>query len=360
MKNIIENKPSKRTMLLLKSFCIITFIIVLIAIIFKPYNAKFWYFSSVIFLLNFILLFFSIRSDKPEPPQNTPKEFEEIYSNFINNLSLKTLEFTSTLSLVTMILLILFVFTTIVVHNTILKIIFFVFSIICLYISIKAYLINKKEYTKNIIPKFVKLYNSDFKYNPTPNKLTEQQIIVSSCFHSSLYNYYFYDTLDGFIAQNIPFHLSDVNITKKNSNPEDSNLVFNGIFAYINCNKNINSEIFITSNFSLKEKNKLELDDYIFEKIFDVRSTNELLTMQILTHEVMETLVDLYKKFDLRFSINIKNDKIYFEISCTQLFKHSTFYKYLNKQTFFDCYNVLELFKELSTTMYSIIQDIEL
>lgn len=79
--------------------------------------------------------------------------------------------------------------------------------------------------------------------------------------------------------------------------------VFSGLFAKINIGKSIENELRIKQNGTLFKKNKLEMDSQEFEKYFDVISTNQIVGMQLLTHDIMDLLTE--------YRTNLKKHLIY-------------------------------------------------
>ena len=66
----------------------------------------------------------------------------------------------------------------------------------------------------------------------------------------------------------------------------------------------------IDSDMLLKET-KTPLDMSSFSEIFEVSSTNEVKSYEILTSDVMSKLLDIYKKYDIMFDLAIKDDTMY-------------------------------------------------
>ena len=124
--------------------------------------------------------------------------------------------------------------------------------------------------------------------------------------------------------------------------------VFKGIFAYSEINKSFPSSIKILINDPLKSK-KVNMDNYTFEKLFDVISDNQILAMRILTPDVQKYLVDFYQNSELNFEISINEDKIYFRFKGNNIFDKS----FLKNPT-----NLNILYKNYST-LYFIIQLIQ-
>src|SRR5699024_2707048 len=110
----------------------------------------------------------------------------------------------------------------------------------------------------------------------------------------------------------------------------------------------------------LTNSGSVEMDNSIFEKYFDVYSENELLTMRILTHDVMNTLVDFYIKYNLPFEIVLSNNIIYLRFFTGKMFELKIFGKSLDKDLLFTHYNILNFVMTVSNNINKVLQEIEI
>ena len=53
------------------------------------------------------------------------------------------------------------------------------------------------------------------------------------------------------------------------------------------------------------------MDSKEFEKYFDIYSENKIVAMQILTSDIMESLIEFYNKYQLEYEIVFRNNTIY-------------------------------------------------
>ena len=134
--------------------------------------------------------------------------------------------------------------------------------------------------------------------------------------------------------------------------------VFDGMFVKIKLEKNTDLEMYIRRDIEEKnflekpvvkkfsfEKMNIKLDSSEFEKLFDVYSSNEIITMQILTADAMELLIDLQKKLNNYFEITIKNNNIYIRLNSGNIFDMNLEEKYaLDKDALFEKYKNMEYF----------------
>ena len=99
--------------------------------------------------------------------------------------------------------------------------------------------------------------------------------------------------------------------------------IFGGLFGKIELEKSINSNLNITRDYSssIKKTQKLEMDSYGFEKIFNVYTDNNIIAMQLLTSDIQEGLLDIYNKYKIDFHIIIKQNKMYVLFDTESMFE---------------------------------------
>lgn len=96
---------------------------------------------------------------------------------------------------------------------------------------------------------------------------------------------------------------------------------FHGLFAKILLEKSIDSELRIMQNRSLFRINKLKMDSKEFEKYFEVKATNNIIGMQLLTADVMDELVEFVTKTKIKFDIVIRGDELYLRFHSGTMFE---------------------------------------
>lgn len=96
---------------------------------------------------------------------------------------------------------------------------------------------------------------------------------------------------------------------------------FHGLFAKILMNKSIESELKIMQDGKLFFDNKLKMDSSKFEKYFDVKASNPIIGMQLLTADVMEELIEFENKTKMKFDIIIRNNELYLRFHSGEMFE---------------------------------------
>ena len=96
---------------------------------------------------------------------------------------------------------------------------------------------------------------------------------------------------------------------------------FHGLFAKIEMDKSIKSELQIMQDGTFFLNKKLKMDSSEFEKYFDVKASNQIIGMQLLTADVMEELVDFENKTKMKFDIFIKENELYLRFHSGDMFE---------------------------------------
>lgn len=137
--------------------------------------------------------------------------------------------------------------------------------------------------------------------------------------------------------------------------------VFQGLVGKFLIPKDIGKGIFIRANGRVSgwNKNKVKMDMSEFEKIFDVESDDKILTMRILTADVMAEMIDLYEKYKYKFEINILNDTIYMRLRTGPMFEPNVFKSSMEYKTIEKYYLVLRALMSIAEHIYDTILKLE-
>ena len=210
----------------------------------------------------------------------------------------------------------------------------------------------KKDYYNTIFKAFLNQLDLDLNYSYINiHEDTVAELYKKANFYDEYFNTYIVTNhIYGNVSNDITIDLNYLHLINKedSTRPLYKYTVFKGIFAYSEINKSFPSSIKILINDPLKSK-KVNMDNYTFEKLFDVISDDQILAMRILTPDVQKYLVDFYQNSELNFEISINEDKIYFRFKGNNIFDKS----FLKNPT-----NLNILYKNYST-LYFIIQLIQ-
>ena len=171
------------------------------------------------------------------------------------------------------------------------------------------------------------------------------------------------DLITGFLDTNngkVDFKLADVSLIRKNTDNEYSS-VFNGMVNIVTMEKELKGYIKITTKKFTNKNRLINLDMSEFDKYFDVETNNRIVAMQILTADVMTTLLETLNIAKCDFEIKIINKKIGIRLFSGPLFTTSLFLiKRIKKQELQTYYSILNFAKKLSIHLYNSMNEIEI
>jgi hypothetical protein len=221
----------------------------------------------------------------------------------------------------------------------------------------------KYIYKENIVKRFLYLLNPQFTYDRYPERYNPKPLekeYTDSCFTNNYNKFNIDDYIEGYIKEGTFIKMGDVRIASKSKKSEI--VLFNGMFAVLNTRKNINSYVKITKNSHkiFEKEDKVMMDYSEFEKYFDVHSEDPILTMRILTADIMEYLVDFYKKYNLPFEIAFLGKYIYLRFFTGPMFEPSIRKDSMNKTSLLKYYSIVEFISEVSNLVNDTIKDLEI
>lgn len=214
------------------------------------------------------------------------------------------------------------------------------------------------KYKENVIKNFVKIINKELNYENINNNKLEKDYREAK-FRNNQYNKfesndYIYGCIDGAVIE-----ISDVVLKGKSKSDHSETITYASTFSCSQISKNIPQEIKILNedNQIKMEKNKVELDSEEFERSFNVFSDSRILVMQILTHDIMEDIVQFYNNCGIDFEIVIKGKKIYIGYNVGDIFEGKIKKKSTNKESLWNCYNTLNFAVNLTLKINKILEE---
>ena len=228
----------------------------------------------------------------------------------------------------------------------------------------------KITYKKEIIEEFIKLVSAEIEYKTSS---FDTDVIVGNYkranFDSKIFNKFDIDDyIVGKLEDNVYVEISDLNIQKKEiyyhkgRRKETIIEIFKGIFSKTECDKDIGTYIKISKN-KLKvfeQYNRVEMDSQEFEKYFDIYSENKILTMQLLTSDVMATLIDFYNKYNIDYEIVIRNNKIYMRFFTGAMFEPKIFGNSMDKELLLKYYCILKFIVDVTKEVNKALKEVEI
>ena len=95
-----------------------------------------------------------------------------------------------------------------------------------------------------------------------------------------------------------------------------------------------------------------------FEEYFDVASDNKIITMQVLTHDVMDMLMSFVEATKIKFDISIYGSQMYFRFYTGEVFELPSLKKgAFDEESLKKYYDVLEFTYILSRKMIELIEE---
>lgn len=222
-----------------------------------------------------------------------------------------------------------------------------------------------EKYKKIVINKLLNNFFDNVEYFP-------EKPMPKYIYDKNKYEYYnIYKSEDYFEAQiNQEYSIQMAEIltqekqTYKNSKGETQTRIitkFHGLFAKIIINKSIIEELEIMKNGTVFLQNRLKMDSSEFEKHFDVKCSNKIVGMQLLTADVMEELVEFENKTNMKYDIAIKGNELYLRFHSGEMFEYSNFENgVLDKEGIKKYFYMLNFTYNVSNKLIKIINDLEI
>lgn len=239
------------------------------------------------------------------------------------------------------------------------------FIYICSFVFFKNKSKYKKKYKNEIISSFVKLVNNNLNYVTLEGKSDSlQNEFIKSKIETHSFNRYNYtDYIEGNLSDNIFIRMADIDVKFVSGSGKNRSVqnIFEGIFAVTDTNKNINGYVKISRNNLIKDNDfRINMDSEEFEKNFDVFSKDKILAMQILTADVMESLIKFKNKYDIDFEIVLMNNNIYLRFFVSNMFEPKIFGSSMDKELIYIYYIILDFIVEITEKINNLVIETEI
>lgn len=222
------------------------------------------------------------------------------------------------------------------------------------------------EYKNMVIKKLINNFYNNleyFPYKPMPEYIYK---------HLGYEHYDQYESDDYFEAQidnKYSIQMAEV-LTEEERTYKDSEgntktetiTKFHGLFSKIIMDKSINSELRIMQDGKMiLGKDKLNMDSSKFEKYFDVKASNSIVGMQLLTADVMEELIQFEDKTNMKYDIYIKNNELYLRFHSGKMFEVGNLKNgVLDKETIKKYFYMLNFTYNLSKKLIDLVNDTQI
>ena len=224
------------------------------------------------------------------------------------------------------------------------------------------------QYKKLVVMPFIKLLTPNIQY--LPNKGLPKQAYVDAMFEG-FDVYHSDDDIAGYI-NNYQFEIANVHTEDEHTDSDGHTTyttVFKGLYAFMPLPGTYEIEMFlrkdikdshkILAKMSKKRFDELYtiLDSSEFENKFDVYTNNKIFAAKILTHDIMQMMVDFENQYKIPFEFTIRNNYFYIRFPGYDLFEPviKKDQPALSKEVLYKDYVTLDF---IYTIMYTIYENI--
>lgn len=296
--------------------------------------------------------------------QKIHKELEEKYGEYLEIYRKKTLK--SIIYLVIAAIIALIVGIVIYIRTKMdLKLLAIMVGIIPACLSIKYIKYNKEyniQFRKIIMKELVRLVDGYLDYNYDGKESCFRHYEEAKFEHEEEYNTYdCTDYIGGKFRKGESIEICNMSLLNCDDKGRVNNVIENFLFSYSNINNHVPNQVIIDKNrYKINSKNRVKLDDENFEKYFDVFSDSKIVAMEILTHDVMEEIINFYVQYKIQFKIIIRNNSIYIKYITGKVFQPSLLKKATNIQLLWFYYNLSKFVINLTIKTNKILGEIEI
>lgn len=227
----------------------------------------------------------------------------------------------------------------------------------------------KKYYKEQVIQQLTKGMFNDVEYEPDGMFLEED--FIKSGFDKSFYGQYLSEdlvklTLNTKLKNNIDFCYAEVHTKDINGRDMDGKqsgyTLFRGLVGKFKISKKFPVKFYIRRNGLLKKtnKNKINMDMTEFEELFDVECEDKNLAVRILTADIMDSMIKIYKKFNHELEVHVIEDVVYVRIKCGALFEPSIRSKSITLKKIQEYYFMIKDVTDMAGKIYDIIDNVDL
>ena len=242
----------------------------------------------------------------------------------------------------------------------------FYFSAVIVMISIMVITATSKtKYTptfkEKVIGPFIKNIDKNLQYRTNEGI---SSVIYRMGEFEGYDNYYTEDLITGKLDGKYNFQMAEVR-TEEESTDSDGDThtytVFHGLFGNVECAKNIGTTFKVRSDKGVlgkmfKGKTKVEMDSQEFEKYFDVYGDNKITVMQILTAEVMSTMIEFIQQSKIKYELTINKDQMYIRFHTGGVFEPSLFKNSLDYSMLKKYYDILDFVFKVTREINSVVE----
>jgi len=231
----------------------------------------------------------------------------------------------------------------------------------------------RQEFKQNVVKEIVQLINPQWNYQPD-GRISETDYRMSDLFPSS-YDRYRGDDLVSGVIERTDFKFSELHTEYKTTSTDGDghtktewHTIFKGIFAHADFNKEIQGRTLVLPDTAEKlfgsfgkklqkmsGRGKLiKMENVEFEKQFVVYGSDQIESRYILTPSMMESMMNIKKKYKKPIYFSFKGSRVYVAMSFSQdLFEPRIFKSGVN-------FDDMRQMNEQFSVIQSIVQEMNL
>ena len=222
-------------------------------------------------------------------------------------------------------------------------------------------------YKDIVINKLMSNFYNNLEYFPQKEM---PEYIYEKVNYNEYYNrYHSEDYMEAQINNEYSIQMAEIK-TKKVEHYTDSQgrrqtrtiTIFSGLFSKILMHKSIKGELRIEQNGTmLFDKKRLEMDSSEFEKAFDVKASDKILGMRLLTADIMEELIEFKNKTNIKYDVYIKGNELYLRFHSGPMFEVGNLKNgAIDKETLRKYFYMLNFTYNLSNKLINLVKEIEI
>ena len=231
----------------------------------------------------------------------------------------------------------------------------------------KGYRKYSSIYKNTVINKLMGNFYNNLEYYP--NKPMPRYIYDEGQ-HQEYYNRYrSEDYMEAQINNKYSIQLAEI-LTEEERTTRDSDgntqtetiTKFWGLFGKVFLQKSIKGYLKIVRNGTLLfDRKKLEMDSSEFEKYFDVKSSDKILGMRLLTADIMEELMKFQDKTNMKYDVYIRDSELYLRFHSGPMFEVGKLKNgALDEETLRKYFYMLNFTYNLSTKLINLVNETEI
>ena len=217
-----------------------------------------------------------------------------------------------------------------------------------------------RTFKMSVIEKLIVSKNHDYIYIPESGVTATEY--NASGYDKTWDRFYSEDGIVGTFNSMIKFTMSQV-MTEENTRDSKGKrqvrTTFSGLYGIITLPDSVGGNIDIVEKSTLRKfsKYRINLNSTEFEKYYDVIADNKILALKVINSKSIKDLIDLRIYFKETISIRIIGNKIFFKLSCGDVFEPSTLRGNIRFDSLYKYYRLIDLPRYIYDALISNIAD---